>query len=194
MTGDVNEPKPATGQAALNSFIEQPRGIAFLADGSYFLCAHKDGNIWYVDIHGILHRYIQGSGKGDTYLINDGDHPPLTAKNVISQPRAVTIAPNGDLIGVSNDSGYLFRVRSVAPPAIPGDLRLTVSATAGVRLQWTGVFGRGYRVERAEDPGVPSWSPIGAVEGRAAGVTTAFQDSAGVRPSGRAFYRLLPSL
>ncbi len=194
MTGDVNQPKAATGQLALNSFIEQPRGIAFLADGSYFLCAHKDGNVWYVDIHGILHRYIQGSGKGDTYLINDGDRPPLTSKNVISQPRAVTIAPNGDLIGVSNDSGFLFRVRSVAPPPVPTDLRLSVSGSTGVRLEWTGVFGWGYRVERTAEIAVPVWSPAGAVGGRPVGVPSVFQDPDGLRPVDRGFYRLLPSL
>ena len=192
MTGDVNEPKASTGQEALHSFIEQPRGIAFLADGSYFLCAHKDGNVWYVDVHGILHRYVQGSGKGDTYLINDGDRPPLNSKNVISQPRAVTIAPNGDLLVVSNDSGYLFRVRQIAPPVLPTDLRVTSVGADGVRLQFTGEFGRGYRVERASSIGAPDWDSLGAVSGAPVGSVSMFQDL----PPGMAsaaFYRLLPA-
>ncbi len=194
ITGNVNEPKAASGQEALHSFIEQPRGIAFLADGSYFLCGHKDGNIWYIDIHGILHRYVQGSGKGDTYLIDDGDRPPLINRNVISQPRAVTLAPNGDLIGVSNDSGYLFRVRSVAEPVVPSDVVLTRNLSAtGVLLRWSGVFGRGYRVERSGVLPTAAWEPVGAVGGGPTGQPTRFLDSHGTDGSS-GFYRILPSL
>lgn len=196
ITGNVNEPKAASGQEALHSFIEQPRGIAFLADGSYFLCGHKDGSIWYIDIHGILHRYIQGSGKGDTYLVDDGDRPPLITRNVISQPRAVTLAPNGDLIGVSNDSGYLFRVRSVVEPAVPSDVMLTRNLSgSGVLLRWTGVFGRGYRIERSGvlPSSSAAWVPIGAVGGGSPGQPTRFPDPQGT--GGNAgFYRVLPSL
>ena len=192
MTGDVNEPKASSEQEAVHSFIEQPRGIAFLADGSYFLCAHKDGNVWYVDVHGILHRYLQGSGKGDTYLVNDGERPPLNSKNVISQPRAVTLAPNGDLLVVSNDSGYLLRVRSIAPPVLPGDFRLTPLAGTGVRLQFTGEFGRGYRVQRASSMGAPDWDALGALGGGPTGTVLRFQDFP--PESGAAFfYRLLPA-
>jgi len=193
ITGNVIEPKAATGREALHSFIEQPRGIAFLADGSYFLCAHKDGSLWYVDVHGILHCYIQGSGKGDTYLINDGDRPPLTAKSVISQPRSVTLAPNGDLLGVTNDSGLLFRVRNVSPPSLPSDLRLLLRPEGGVQLQWTGVFGRGYRVERTESLTPPVWVSVGAAPGRGDGVVSLFDEPASAMRD-RGYYRLTPSL
>lgn len=192
ITGGLNQPKAASGQLALGSFIEQPRGIAFLADGSYFLCSHKGGDVWFVDTQGVLHQYIQGSGKGDTYLINDGDHPPLTSKSVISQPRAVTLAPNGDLIVVCNDSGYLFRVRSIASPPPPTDLRLGV-APQGVLLKWTGIFGKGYRVERTSDLRNPTWISVGAVSGMAGAESSQFHDNSPLLVE-RGFYRLLPSL
>ena len=48
-------------------------------------------------------------------------HPPLTGVSTnagqewISQPRAVTIAPNGNLVCVCNDSGNVFVVNNIVP-------------------------------------------------------------------------------
>ncbi|HTH47762.1 MAG TPA: hypothetical protein VMB21_09650 [Candidatus Limnocylindria bacterium] len=193
ITGNSSQPKAATGQTALASFIDQPRGIAFLPTGAYFLCGHKDGNVWYVDTAGVLHLYIQGSGKNDTFLITDGRHPPLTTGNVISQPRAVTLAPNGNLLLVSNDSGYLVSIANVAPPDQPEDLRLGYDATQGITLHWTGVWGRGYRVEKTTVLGPAAWQPVGAAQGAP---TATFVEPPGSEvPQPRAaFYRILPSL
>ena len=193
ITGDILQPKAATGQAALNSFIDQPRGIAFLPSGAYFLCAHKDGNVWYVDTAGVLHLYIQGSGKNDIFLITDGRHPPLTAGNVISQPRAVTLAPNGNLLLVSNDSGYLVSVANITLPTAPQDVRLGYDAVNGVTLRWSGTAGRAYRIEKASDLGSPQWSPIGAAAGGAGATFTEAPGPAATQVPW-AFYRVLPSL
>jgi hypothetical protein len=61
-----------------------------------------------------------------------------------------------------------------------------------VRLSWTGVFGRGYRVERSFDLQPESWQLIGAVGGSAAGATEFKDPTPATRPQG--FYRILPSL
>ncbi|HAM71634.1 MAG TPA: hypothetical protein DCM86_08335 [Verrucomicrobiales bacterium] len=193
LTGNVTQSKASSGQPALSSFIEQPRGIAFLPNGSYFLCAHKGGDVWFVDTAGILHRYIQGSGSGDTYLIVDGQHPPLTSKSVISQPRSVTLAPNGDLLVVLNDSGYLLRVRNAAPAAEAANLVPAPGASGGLRLGWDGMFGRGYRIERSSSLVNPSWSPVTAVWGQPAGQTTLL-DGLPAGPEAEGYYRVLPSL
>ena len=191
MTGDSTRPKAASGMPASESFIDQPRGIAFLANGSYLLCAHKDGNVWYVDTKGILHLYIQGSGKGDTFVIADGQHPPLTANNVISQPRAVTITPSGGLLLVSNDSGYLVSVPSVAPPSPVRDLTVSYDASRGAVLRWSSVPGTGYRIERTPDLASLRWEPVGAIAGRIQATTTEADDP-DAKPA--EFYRILPSL
>ena len=151
--------------------------------------AHKD----LVDTAGILHRYIQGSGSGDTYLIVDGQHPPLTSKSVISQPRSVTLAPNGDLLVVLNDSGYLLRVRNAAPAAEAANLVPAPGASGGLRLGWDGMFGRGYRIERSSSLVNPSWSPVTAVWGQPAGQTTLL-DGLPAGPEAEGYYRVLPSL
>ena len=129
LVGNVTQPPANDGMLAANSFIDQPRGIAFLPNGAYFLCAHKEGSIWYVDTGGVLHRYIRGRGNKDYYNLSDGMRPPLrgTARNGqewFSQPRSVTVAPNGDLLAVCTDSGFVFKVSRVAPfppkaPAAP---------------------------------------------------------------------------
>ncbi len=193
ITGIPSQPKAASGKRVSGSFIDQPRGIAFLADGSYFLCAHKDGNVWYVDAAGILHLYIQGSGKGDTFVISDGQHPPLDVGNVISQPRAVTLAPSGALLLVSNDSGYLVKVPNVVPPSPVRDLAVSYDHSRGAVLRWSSSPGTGYRIERTRDPASRRWDPIGAVAGKSRATATEMTDpDATLLPW--SFYQVSPSL
>jgi DNA-binding beta-propeller fold protein YncE len=192
ITGNITQPTAADGQLAINSYIDGPRGIAFRPDGSYFLCGHKDGNVWFVDTAGILHKYLRGKGSKDSYTLVDGQHPPLTATDYFAQPRAVTLAPNGSLLVVCNDSGFVFRVNSVSVPASLADLRLVARGMDGVRLNWTGVFGCGYRVERTFDLAGDNWQSLGAVGGNPAG-STEFIDT---EPAAHPFsaYRVIPSL
>jgi len=198
ITGNISQPTPADSQAALNSFIDQPRGIAFRADGSYFICGHKDGNVWFVDTHGLLHRYFRGRATRDYYNLTDGLHPPLTGfapngQEWFSQPRAVTIAPDGNLLVVCADSGFVFRVDNVSPPDYLGDLRLQPQGTNGTRLSWTGVFGHGYRVERSFELAPMDWQPLGAVGGSLSGVRIQFTDpDATLHP--QCYYKVLPAL
>lgn len=193
ITGNGSSPVAFDGQPAATSFIEQPRGIAFLPNGAFFLCAHKGANganIWYVDTAGVLHLYIRGKKSQDVYNLINGMHPPLTAQDYFSQARAVTIAPNGNLMCVCNDSGYLFVVHSVAPPALPADFHPTLRDVSGLHLRWSGTFGHGYLVERSHELVPSNWEIIGAAGGPASALE--FTDEA--VPAGHAFYRIAPSL
>ena len=192
ITGNVTQAKAAPGQLAIKSFIEGPRGIAFLPNGAYFLCAHQGGDIWFVDTAGILHRYIQGSGKGDGYAIVGDQHPPLVGKNFMSEPRSVTLAPNGDLLVTCNDSGFVFRVRNVEAPSIAQDLRIRYDAGA-VELEWIGTIGRGYRIERCFDLRTDLWTRLGALGGQGPGTTVRIEDKPSLYPH-HAYYRVLPAL
>jgi DNA-binding beta-propeller fold protein YncE len=193
ITGNFSQPLPQDGQLAVNSFIEGPRGIAFRPDGSYFLCGHRDGSVWFVDTSGVIHRYLRGSGKGDAFFVPDGVQPPLTDINYFAQPRAVTLAPNGNLLVLANDSGFLFRVQDISTPEMPPDFHLGF-APDGVHLSWTGVFGRGYRVERTFDLSSGNWQPVTAGLGNAYAVPTDVVDPEPPANHAQAFYRLLPSL
>lgn len=196
ITGDITQPKAAEGQAAINSFIEGPRGLAFLPDGSYFLCGHKDGNVWFVDANGILHLFIAGSGKKDTYLVVDDLPTPLLGKNYLSQPRAVTVGPNGDLYVVCNDSGYCFKVHRISPPDLPSELAITRINADSLRLQWKGLAGRGYRIERASSLESADWSGVGAVSTdlQEAPLSFTIKGLLGANGQSRGFYRVVPSL
>jgi DNA-binding beta-propeller fold protein YncE len=192
ITGNITQPLAADGQLAINSYIDGPRGIAFRPNGSYFLCGHKDGNVWFVDTEGVLHKYLRGSGRRDGFNLPDGQHPPLIDNDYFAQPRSVTLAPNGSLLVVCNDSGFVFQVNSVRVPASLADLRLTARGTNGVRLNWTGVFGCGYRVERTFNLGDSSWRAVGAVGGNPAGTTEFIDAEPAIHPFSA--YRVLPSL
>ena len=189
ITGNVTQAAPAEGQPALTSYIAQTRGVAFLQNGAYFLCGHKDGSVWYVDTTGLLHQYLQGSGSKDGYTLPDGVHPPLTGKNYFAQPRGVTVAPDGNLITVSNDSGYVFVVKSVAAQPLPTDLSASTDGTRELQLSWTGFSGHSYVVERTLDLQTPNWQIIGAVKT----VTNpgTFADPS-ASTSAQGFYRLSP--
>ncbi len=191
MTGNINAfyVTPNDGQPALDCFIEQPRGIAFLANGAYYLCGHRNGSVWYVDTGGLLHKVIQGKGsKDDSYNIA-GQHPPLLGINYINQPRAITLSPNGNLLGVSNDSGYVWSVKSVAPPVLPLDLKAVLRNGSGLRLGWSGLPERAYVIERTATLEPPNWQTIGATSGP--GGLEEFTDlAAGALP--QSFYRLSP--
>jgi hypothetical protein len=192
ITGNSTQPLANDGQLALNSYIDGPRGIAFRPDGAYFVCGHKNGPIWFVDTAGVMHKYIQGKATGDSYSLPDGVHPPLTGANYFAQPRAVTLAPDGNLLVVCNDSGFVFRVNNVSPPDVLTDLHLSAQGMSGTSMSWTGVFSHGYRVERAFNLTSPDWQSLGAVGGNAAGPTL-FQDAEPATHP-QCFYRILPAL
>ncbi len=197
ITGNGTQAFPFDGQLALNSFIEEPRGLAFLPNGSYFLCGHKDGNVWYIDTTGHIHKYIAGFAKKDVYSVPDGAHPPLASVQVITQPRAITLAPNGALIGVCNDSGFIWVVSASMNPAFPPLMPVSVPASLTsallpahtLRLTWPSTLMQTVVIERSTDLDPGNWAPISA--SRATAATTTFTDPDA--PSfTRAFYRLVP--
>lgn len=192
MTGNVQQVPPADGQLALESFIEGPRGIAFRPDGSYFLCAHRNGSVWFVDTQGILHQYLRGRGNKDVFVLNEGEHPPLVGADYFSQPRAVTLSPSGALLVVSNDSGFVFEVPDVSLPMPITGLGVTVMPGQPPRLHWGGGVARGYRIERSATLSPPVWEALDAVAGAAPDGAASFTDIHPLAGSD-GYYRILPS-
>ena len=198
MTGNINNSFPTDGQPALTSYVEQPRGIAFLANGAYLLCGHKNGNVYYISTTGQIFLYLHGRATRDYYNLTNGLHPPLTGvapngQEWFSQPRSVTLAPNGNILVVAADSGFVFQVGNAATPHLPGDLHVSTSDATGTLLHWSGQFSRGYRVEHTPTLSPSDWQIVGAGPGTPAGVPSLFFDPAsGGQPQG--FYRLRPSL
>ena len=109
IAGNGTTDDPIDGKPATEIGLHEVRGIALRKDGSYFLCTHKGGDIIFVDSKGIANTFIHGSGRGNVWA---GDGEPVTSPGEkISEPRAVTLAPNGDLIITCNDHGFVRIVK-----------------------------------------------------------------------------------
>jgi DNA-binding beta-propeller fold protein YncE len=128
------------GWPATETFLDQVRGIAFTPSGGYYLCTHKGGDVWYVDLDGIIHLFLQGRGSGNR---NDGNgqNPPLIA---------------------TNDTGYIRRVRHAETQRSPAPEWLTVAVPrqGSHHLQWTATPRSVYLVERSLDPAQNDWTVV----------------------------------
>lgn len=131
IAGNLSDTETVSGQPATSVGLESVRGIAMRPDGSYFLCTQKGGDVVFVDTGGIANVFIAGSRSGN---IQAGDGlPPEIPGEKISEPRAISLAPNGDLIITTNDKGFVRVVRAITPPA---DSRIRRDEPNGFVLSW----------------------------------------------------------
>jgi hypothetical protein len=101
------------GFPAISTGLEEVRGIEYHPGGGYLLATHHGGQVWFVDTAGIIHLLVDGDDDNDTHA---GDGLPLSAPGrKLSEPRAVTLSPNGDLLITEHDGGYIRRARSLEP-------------------------------------------------------------------------------
>lgn len=177
---------------ATMTYLNQVRGISFTSDGGYFLCTHKGGQVWYVDSESPgarIHLFLNGRGKSDIKYIGPPALPlPVISIECHSQPRSVTVAPDGSVLIVSNDSGLLRKVKKTVPlplPIIQSVEKLT--SDSPFRFTFTSVANESYIIERR--PGLQSgnWEALGVIT--AGSSLTTFSDSAAL-PSAQGFYRL----
>lgn len=98
-----------------NLALKEVRGVAINPDGTYFLATHDGGQIWFVDSENTIHLAIDGDD--DHTHAGDGQDISVPGRK-ISEPRAIVIAPNRDLLITENDFGYIRRVEWLG---IPGD-------------------------------------------------------------------------
>lgn len=97
-------------QLALESGLNEPRAVWFLPEdigGGYLVGTHEGNQVWYVDPGGVLHLFLDG-GDGHAHS-GDGQYFRTPGQKV-SEVRAITMAPNGDIIITENDYGYVRRV------------------------------------------------------------------------------------
>jgi glucose/arabinose dehydrogenase len=109
IAGNGTTSEPINGRPATEIGLHEVRGVALRPDGSYFLCTHKGGDVIFVDSHGIANKLIDGEGRGNVHA-GEGE-AVSTPGDKISEPRAVTLAPNGDLIVTSGDYGFVRVVK-----------------------------------------------------------------------------------
>jgi hypothetical protein len=100
------------GQAATSTGLDEVRGVWGEPSGGFFLATHRGGQIWFVDTLGEIHLFVDGDSN-DSHA-GDGlrfDDPQVK----ISEPRAITMDSQGNLLITEHDGGYLRRVNRLAP-------------------------------------------------------------------------------
>ena len=97
------------GALATESGLEEPRAVWFMPPpiGGFFVGTHEGNQVWYVDPAGVLHLFLDG-GDGHAHS-GDGQYFRTPGQKV-SEVRAVTVAPNGDILITENDYGFIRRV------------------------------------------------------------------------------------
>ena len=131
IAGDGSDAEPIDGRPATSIGLEDVRGIALRSDGSYFLCTKKGGDIVFVDRAGIATVLIRGNRSGNTHA---GDGLPLESPGEkISEPRAISLAPNGDLVITTNDNGFIRVVRAIP---VPDSFTASPGISGPVALDW----------------------------------------------------------
>ncbi len=106
------------GDFALETGLKEVRGIWFHPEGGYFLATHDGGQVWFVDDDDVIHLLVDGDDDGT----HAGDGLPLESPGrKISEPRAVTLSPQGDLIITEHDAGFVRFARATRPIGIAGD-------------------------------------------------------------------------
>lgn len=107
-----------------------------------------------MDCEGLIHLVVQGAGSGNT---NAGNDQPWTVPgDKITEPRAIHLATNGDLLITTNDKGFIRSVDRVSPAPIPVP-EILVSGTE-VQLSWPPIYKSGVLLESSQSPAGP-WLP-----------------------------------
>lgn len=136
---------------ALKTRFEGVRGIAATGHGGYFLTTESGGDLWYVDTGGIADIILRGAGsldivKGDGQVLSDlYQNSP---GNVMSQPYSITIAPNGDLLMMTNEAGVLRIIHKGRSPEI---VRAGIFEEDTFSMAWTSQLQRLYLVEFSDN-------------------------------------------
>jgi len=146
------------GQPALETGLEEVRGIAYVPSGGYFLCTHRGSDIWFVDTNGIVHLFISGLRNSDPF----GGEGTLASSpgDKLSEVRAINITPGGDLIITHSDQSTIRIVDNTMPSAI-SPLRLMVENEILV-IRWSSTWDGG-ALARSDALTAPQWIPVQAV-------------------------------
>jgi hypothetical protein len=177
---------------AVNASLNQVRGIAFTPNGGYFLCSHRGGNVWYVDsdanyLNAHIHLILRGRGKNDITNFS-ALTLPVTAVECHSQPREITLAPDGSLLVVSNDSGIVRKIKSHQILPLP-TLQNVIPHANQFHFTWTSNNGQSYVIERSPTLQADTWQVAGVVTATSS-LANFLEDTTTQGP--RNFYRITP--
>ncbi len=153
------------GFPAIQTGLNRVRGVACLPNGGYFLATQKGSQIWYVDTFGIIHKMIDClTSANPVFNAGNGRHWSASVPEYykMNEPRAITVAPNGDLLITASDQGQIRVIKCVKPPAPPETLRIESAAQSNLRqLRWPGVPWQSYFIDYTATLSPPNWQVVG---------------------------------
>lgn len=143
------------GRPALETAMEEVRGVAFVPSGGFFACTHRGSDVWFIDRDGIAHLFISGDRHSSPYA-GEGTLAS-SAGDKLSEVRAINLTPGGDLIITHSDESTIRIVENLGPPAIE-PLRLEALPGA-LQIQWSSTWDGGV-LEQTGDLNTRQWSPV----------------------------------
>jgi len=96
-------------QPAIETGLNEVRGVWFLPTGAFFVGTHAGSQVWFVDTAGIIHLFVHGTSAKDSHG-GDGTHFYAPAVPRISEVRAITMDHEGNLLITEHDAGYVRKI------------------------------------------------------------------------------------
>lgn len=146
-----------SGIDATEAELEQPRGLAAAGHGGYFVATEDGARLWYMNPDGIAYVLLRGTGNGNL-LDGDGqvlrDLAAMDDVTVMSQCYSVSLSPYGDLVLVTNETGFIRRIPKGLIPTLTG-----FGMEDGLpTIRWASQPQRFYLIESSED--LLQWSTL----------------------------------
>lgn len=146
------------GQPAIETAMEEVRGVAFAPSGGFFTCTHRGSDVWFVDTNGIAHLFINGVRNSSPF---SGEGTVASGAGVkLSEVRAINLTPAGDLIVTQSDESTVRIVENVLGPML-GPIRLEIDQGV-LRVTWSSAWDGG-ALQRTGDLAPPQWLTVLAV-------------------------------
>jgi sugar lactone lactonase YvrE len=174
------------GQPALETALEEVRGVAFVPSGGFFACTHRGSDVWFIDTNGIAHLFISGVRNSNPF--NGEGMIASSAGDKLSEVRAINLTPGGDLIITQSDESTIRIVENLIPPTIE-PLRLDVEQGV-LQIRWSSAWDGG-ALEGTGNLSTPEWLPVLAVA--AIGGSQRWSDSTWLSRS-QSFFRFVPAV
>lgn len=176
-----------SGQPALSTGLEEPRGVAFLPSGGFLVATHRGSDVWFIDSLGIAHLFIEGVRNSDPFA---GEGTLAASSGLkLSEIRAINITPGGDLIITHSDQSTVRIVENLLPPAISSPAIRILPPDQILEVRWASMFDGGY-LETTGDVPATAWTTLaaaGASREEHRWITRTWQQSP------RAFFRVQPA-
>jgi hypothetical protein len=174
------------GQPALETALEEVRGVAFVPSGGFFACTHRGSDVWFIDTNAIAHLFISGVRNSSPF--NGEGEIASSAGDKLSEVRAINLTPGGDLIITHSDESTIRIVENLGSPAIE-PLRLEVEQGV-LQIRWSSAWDGG-ALERTDDLAAPQWLPVLAVA--ASGGQERWSDPAWLSQA-QSYFRFVPAV